>query len=622
MKEQLIALFEKHFIIPGHAHVESSLKSFSLTERIFFFVFAGILTISALGLVWKLNNQFLVAVPSHDGSLTEGVVGSAYFINPLFATSDVEKDLTTLIYSGLLKTSPDGSLQNDLAEHISVSEDGRVYTVTLKQNTFFHDGKPLTTDDIEFTIKKAIDPGLKSPRRANWEGVFVEKLDAKTIRFTLHEPYAAFLENLTIGILPKHIWNSIVESEQFKLSKYNTQPIGSGPYSIKKVLRNKDNSLTGYELESSPNYSAGEAYIQTITMMFYQSEEEMLAAFAAGDIESIHSVSAEELSRIKRDGTQTIHTPLPRIFGVFFNQTNAPVFANTEVKAALALVTDREQIVQGVFSGYAEPIYEPLPLSIVGLSEKAARYPETVVASTTPAPLAAKSATFAAVAAPSASSTRERAVYQARELLRKNGWKPNAQGIMEKTVKKDTYTLQFTISTSNAPDLVKTAELIKKQWEEIGAKVETKYYELADLNQLVIKPRKYDALLFGEIIGRDLDLFAFWHSSQRNDPGLNIALYTNSKADKMLEAARTATNQEERLKQFKLFNEEVTKDVPAIFLYAPEFIYVLPDTIQNFRLDAISSPADRFANIHRWYTATENVWNIPAFTKDHEQENN
>jgi peptide/nickel transport system substrate-binding protein len=176
--------------------------------------------------------------------------------------------------------------------------------------------------------------------------------------------------------------------------------------------------------------------------------------------------------------------------------------------------------------------------------------------------------------------------------------------------------------SAHAPDLVKTAELVKKQWEEIGAKVETKYYELADLNQLVIKPRKYDALLFGEIIGRDLDLFAFWHSSQRNDPGLNIALYTSSKADKMLETARTATNQEERLKQFKLFNEEVTKDVPAIFLYAPEFIYILPDTIQNFNLNAMSSPSDRFSNVHKWYTTTENVWNIPAFTKDRVDQNN
>lgn len=612
MKEQLIALFEKHFFIPGHARVESSLKSFSLTERIFFFIFAGILTISALGLVWKLNNQFLVAVPSHDGSLVEGVIGSAYFINPLFATSDVEKDLTALIYSGLLKTSPDGSLQNDLADHITVSEDGRVYTATLKANTFFHNGEALTTDDIEFTIKKALDPGLKSPRRANWEGVLVEKIDAKTIRFTLHDPYAAFLENLTIGILPKHIWNSIVEPEQFKLSKYNTQPIGSGPYAIKKVLRNKDNSLIGYELESSTHYVTGEPYLQTLTIMFYQSEEEMLAAFAAGDIESIHSVSADALSRIKRDGTQTIHTPLPRIFGVFFNQTNAPVFANTEVKTALAMVTDREQIVQSVFSGYAQPIHEPLPLSIVGLTTESARYPATT----------SVSAKNLAVTTASASSTREQAVFQARELLRKNGWKPNTQGVMEKTVKKETYTLQFTISTSNAPDLVKTAELVKKQWEEIGAKVETKYYELADLNQLVIKPRKYDALLFGEIIGRDLDLFAFWHSSQRNDPGLNIALYTSSKADKMLEAARTATNQEERLKQFKLFNEEVSKDVPAIFLYAPEFIYVLPDTIQNFSLSAMSSPSDRFSNVSRWYTTTENVWNIPAFTKDRVDQNN
>jgi peptide/nickel transport system substrate-binding protein len=167
--------------------------------------------------------------------------------------------------------------------------------------------------------------------------------------------------------------------------------------------------------------------------------------------------------------------------------------------------------------------------------------------------------------------------------------------------------LPFSLSTSNAPELKRSAEILKEIWEKVG-RVEVKIFETGDLNQNVIRPRKYDSLLFGEVIGRDLDLFAFWHSSQRNDPGLNIAMYTNVQIDKILENARTLTTTAERLKSYQNFAETIVKETPAIFLYSPDFVYVLPERIKGVELRNITIPSDRFVNVFKWFIDSENVW--------------
>jgi len=150
-------------------------------------------------------------------------------------------------------------------------------------------------------------------------------------------------------------------------------------------------------------------------------------------------------------------------------------------------------------------------------------------------------------------------------------------------------------------------------WEKIGAKVDVKIFETGDLTQNVIRPRKYDALLFGEIVGRDPDPFAFWHSSQRNDPGLNVALYTNIKADKLLEEARGAQDEAKRADKYKEFQEEVSKDIPAIFLFSPKFIYVIPKNLKGTdEMESVTVPSERFSMIHKWYKSTDKVWKIFA----------
>ncbi len=577
-KEKIKALLKKEWHIPYEAKITRVIKAFSLTEKTIFFIFTAIFIISSLSLLYQVNKYFLVEVPEYGGTLTEGILGSPRFINPILASSDIDKDLSSLIYSGLLKINSNGELIPDLAESYTISNDSLVYTVKLKDELYFHDGTRLTADDVVFTIEKAQDSALKSPRETNWSGVKAEKIDDRTVSFTLKQPYSPFIQNLTLGILPKHIWKN-ASVEEFPFSQFNINPIGTGPYRINSITYSSSGLPSEYHLISFNKYSLGKPYITNIIIKSFQKDKDITDAIKNGDIESVHSVSPKVLSDLKISKDSVILSPLPRIFGVFFNQNVAQVFLNKEVRTALDMATDKKMIIDTILGGYGRIINGPVPLSNNSNDL-------------------------------TATSSEETEIQNAKKLLEKNGWKLNENGTYEKTDKKITTSLSFSISTGDAPELKDTAYLLQKQWQKIGAKVEVKIFEIGDLNQNIIKPRKYDSLLFGEIIGRDTDLYPFWHSSQRNSPGLNIALYTNLKADKILDNFRKTTDPKEQEKLLGDFNKEIENDVPAVFTYSPDFIYIIPNKVKNVNLGIITLPADRFSSISKWYIETNNVWAI------------
>jgi peptide/nickel transport system substrate-binding protein len=210
---------------------------------------------------------------------------------------------------------------------------------------------------------------------------------------------------------------------------------------------------------------------------------------------------------------------------------------------------------------------------------------------------------------------RDQILKNAQNNLAKDGWLKGPDGFLQKTTtdkskKKTISTLEFSISTGNAGELAKAADLIKQDLSDIGIKVDVKTFEVGNLNQSVIRPRKYDALLFGEIINHESDLFAFWHSSQRKDPGLNVAQYTNAKVDKILEDASITIDEQSRIKKYTQFEAEIKKDMPAVFLYSPNFIYVVSQNLKGLSINNITSPKDRFSNVYLWYTETQNIWKI------------
>lgn len=545
-----------------------------------------ILVVSVMWFFTSINAATLVEIPGAGGVLSEGVIGTPRFINPILAVTTADQDLTALVYAGLMTLGPDGGVIPDIAESVTVSEDGRTYRVLLKQNVVFHDGEPLTADDVIFTISRVQDPAINSPLRAGWEGISMERLGDHEMQFVLPEPYAPFVENLTLGILPKHVWERATP-EEFAFSQHNSEPIGAGPYTIRKIARNGSGIPESYELVAHRDDFKSAPKIETVLLHFYPTEEQLVDALKKGVVTSAGGLSKASVDAL-RASFVSFHlstTPLPRTFALFFNQNETPLLRDNAVRAALEIAVDRDRIVEEVLGGYGMPIASPIPPGFqIDIEE--------------------------------ASAARDvAALDEAREVLRTGGWRISDEtGNWEKNIDGKTSVLALSISTANTPVFEKTAELLKTRWEELGVSITIKQFEQSDLIQTVIRPRRYEALLFGTVVGRELDFFSFWHSSQRNDPGLNVALYANITTDELLASARTSSAVEERERLYQKFSQEITREVPVIFLYVPLYTYVTPPEVRNVSLSGVARGSERFSTIRDWYIEKDAVW--PFFTKN------
>ncbi|OIO32487.1 MAG: hypothetical protein COZ49_01630 [Candidatus Yonathbacteria bacterium CG_4_10_14_3_um_filter_47_65] len=581
----------KVFALPFEEKAATIVRRFTPGEQVIFTVFFAILAISVFGLLWSVNARLSVEVPTQGGSYAEGVIGAPHLINPIFAVSDSDKDLSALIYSGLLRAKSGGGFENDLAEGYTVSDDELIYTFKLKDDLYWHDGMPISADDVVFTVNIAKSDHqnniLKNPKSAEWEGITIEKTTDREVRFTLSHPYAKFLVNATLGILPKHIWGNI-DPTQFAFSIYNAQPIGSGPYKIKSVKHGKKGSediVEYYDLSPFKKFALGEPFIKDVRIHFYPNAEQLLYGFTHGKIGGMTTASSELAAETatREDGIHAVRTSaLPITFGVFFNQNQSSVLADKNVRKALNVSIDRETVIKNVLNGYATAIDSPVPPGATGYRDMA----------------------------PSTLSMEEK-IEKAKTILEDAGWVYNeTSGIREKKVKGDVQTLTFSISTSNVPQLENTADILKTTWGKLGASVEIKIFEIGDLKENVIRPRKYDSLLFGNFIEQSSDLFSFWHSSKRLDPGQNIALYTNITVDKLLEGTRSIANRDEQIEKYEAFEDEIRKDIPAVFIYSPDFMYLVPKKIQGMTLEQITVPSERFLDIYQWYIETNKIWKI------------
>lgn len=533
-------------------------------------VFAG----SLIGIILMAESKISVEQPAFKGVLKEGVIGVPRFINPLLAVSQADRDLSSLIFSGLLRPDGKGGLEPDLAEKYEISPDGLNYTFLLRNGLKWHDKKSLTSDDILYTFQMAKHPGLKSYWRPAFEDAEIEIIDNQTVKFSLKKPSVQFLENMMFGILPRHILENLLP-EELVLNGFNLNPIGSGPYRILKIEKDASGITRAYILKAYSGYHLKKTFIPEIVFKFYSSKNQMFDDFLAGGITSLSGIDHQDLRFLKEKAEFTEkNLKLSRIFAIFFNQNKNEILIDSKVRKALAQAIDKNKIVKEVLAGYGETINDLL------------------------------------ANIESDSSDQE----GAKKILKSDGWLENKKtGVLEKKRKKDKLILSFSLSVPNSPELIKAAEIIKDDWEKLGAKIAIKIFELNDFNQNIIRTRDFEAMLFGMVFGQEPDLYAFWHSSQRLDPGLNVSLYTSIKADKLLEKYRETIDQKERNKIYLEFQEELKKDIPAVFLYSPYFIYLLPKEIKNFENEKISRASERFANIHHWYLKTEKAWRLPSW---------
>lgn len=538
--------------------------------------------------VWFVTTQSSesqVEVSSAGGSFIEGIVGTPRFVNPVLAVTRADKDMSALVYDGLMKLGPDGVLVPNLAESITISDDALTYNVILKQNVVFHDETPLTADDVAFTIGSIQNPALGSPLRSNFDGVIVEHIGDFELNIVLPEPYAPFIENLTFGILPKHVWKD-ASSEEFPFSQHNSEPIGSGPYKVSKINRNTSGIPDSYVLAPHATYHGESPKISELTLRFFSNEEKVLAAFENGTIDAVAGLAKEYISRLTIDTEQysIVTIPLPRTFAVFFNQNKSAALRNDAVREALSVAVDRQALISEVLGGYGSELQSPIPPGF-GID----------------------------ISATTSSSSLSR-VDRARKILRDDGWKINEETqFWEKEIDDVDTVLSFSIATVNNSVFEQTSEFLRKEWEGIGIPVSIKQFEQSDLTQSIVRPRDYEALLLGTDVGRSLDFYSFWHSSQRNDPGLNVALYANITTDSILSKVRTNTDTVAQKESLIRFAEEVRLETPALFLYSPQLLYIFPNRVTGATFTGLGDPSERFASIPYWFISTESVW--PLFSE-------
>jgi len=513
-------------------------------------------------------------IPKFGGEYIEGIAGQPQYINPVISKSNTtDEDLAQLIYSGIFKYDNEGKLINDLAESYEISEDKKLYTIHLKEGVLWHDGIPFTANDVLFTFNIIVDPAYKSPDRFNWDGVTANVLDNRTIVFQTEHIYVGLLNNLTFGILPKHIWEPI-GPDKFFLTDLNLQPIGTGPYKFSPpIQKDSRGNIISYKLVANPNYFGGKPYISKITFNFYQDDETLIDRFNQKEIMGINSVTAQEMKSIKLIQSVNFHQfSTLRYLAVFFNKTKSVPLAYKEVREALALSTNREEIVREVLDNKADIIYSPILHEMNGFTEDFKKY--------------------------------EFNLDQANKILDDAGWARGEDGIRSKNEIK----LEFNLITLNTPELVKTAEFLKNQWEKIGIRVNINSYSGFDIQQNYIRPREYDAVLFGHSMTNIPDLFSFWHSSEKKDSGKNLSLFGDNTTDKLIEESRIEFDEQKRNELYKQFQQKLAEEIPAIFLYSPDYIYPVNKSVRGIEIKNISSASKRFSNIEKWYIKTKRVW--------------
>ncbi len=255
--------------------------SFTYKERIAFIAAAALFALALVtrGTLAVDDSGAWAAVPG--GAWREGVVGQPVAINPIISDNAADLDLSRLIYSPL----------SDLVENYEVTEDGKTYTLKLKEDLLWSNGVPLTSDDVVFTIEAVQDFESRSPLAKNWQGVVAERVSELRVTLVLPTLYAFFKENMEhLPVLPVHIFGSIPKSN-FRLSSYNLEPVGSGPYRMENFSKRKDGFISEYHLVRNERFAGIKPYIKDFYFIFYESQEKMLKAFAERKIQGFGSLS-------------------------------------------------------------------------------------------------------------------------------------------------------------------------------------------------------------------------------------------------------------------------------------------------------------------------------------------
>ncbi len=546
-------------------------RAFSAKERRIFFLAAIVLVLVLLIGGVKVGLDMTMALPASGGEFIEGAVGQPVFVNPVLANSEVDRGLTRLLFSPL----------ESLASQIIPQENGRVWKVRFKEGMLWSDDSKLTSDDVIFTIQKIQDEETRSPLEKDWRGVAVKRLSELEVQFDLAStPSQAFEYSLkNLYVLPKHIFKD-TPAPNWRISDYNLQPVGSGPYRFLELEKGRDGFIDYYRLEANPRYPLEQPLIQKFNFKFFKENDGLVEAFNRGQVDGWGGSDAQDRETIKRP-YEKISFHLPSYYAVFINQSKNVVLKELPVRKALSLLAPRKQLIEEVLGGRGQIQEGPILPYLIKEQEENTSSPSLGAA----------------------------------EILKLAGWENRSgdsnsnatDSFLRKTVKKNEVELEVNLTVPEVPILTKTAEILKKNWEAAGIKTNLLLKPLSEIQETV-KNRDYEMILYGNTLDASMDFYSFWHSSERFDPGLNLSLYSNKKADALLQEMQQKLSLEEKKGDLEELERVISGEYPAVFLFSPDYLYVSRSDLKGVRGGNISEAADRFKEVGGWHIKTVRVF--------------
>jgi len=517
-----------------------------------------------------LGSSYMVTTPVSGGVYTEGMIGSLSNINPIYATSDIDTSVSKLVFSSLFTYDGKNQIVGDLAQSWSVDSKGTTYTIKLKPNLYWSDGKPLTANDIVFTYNTIENPDAQSPLEYNFNDVTVTKIDSRTVQFALPVAYSPFLYSLTNGIVPAHILSSI-PIDQLRSADFDTNsPIGSGPFVWKGISVNNisgGNQTETIQLARNPSYYRGVAKLDGITIKTYPDENSLQSALDKNQVMTAAGMDLSDQVIAYKYNTYNFNLMSANML---FLKTTSPLLSDVKVRQALVEATNVPILLNQV--GYtAIPVKEPILESQVGYNSN---YTQLAFNKTL-----------------------------AMNTLAADGWHVGGTGPY---LMKNGQQLMLNLVYNGSPEFSRIAAKLQSEWSSIGVNLQINVSQGSDF-QRILDEHDYDVLLCGINIGSDPDVYAYWDSSQISATStyhLNFSEYKSSDTDLALETARSRSDPAIRAAIYIQFLKAWQNDAPAIGLYQPRYLYVSSQHIYGIDNPMINVPSDRFDNVQNWMIKT------------------
>ena len=559
-------------------------KKMSPFDKVVFFILSLLLFSSSVYYAYTFNQLLLIEVPAEYGEINEGVVGVPISFNPLTAINTVEKDISYLLYSGLLKRNTNNEYVKDLASDFVKS--GNNYAFKLRDDIYFHDGVRITAIDFVGMIKRVKDDGIESSTKDIWANVdvSVEYGDindvvngAEDIKVTndeiilvkAGEGNSNFPEAFTLGVIPNHIWKKVPISET-RVYRGPGVYVGSGPFMHDHQELTLDNKPTRLTLLSYPNYHNRTPFLEKINFHFFDSTELLIKAYQRDQIDSLHSISPYDIAPLlgtsKLDDVYTANTY--RVFGVFFNVRDGEILADSFLRGLLVQGIDRDRIINTIFNGYANQLFGPFA------EDTEQKYEEL---------------TFEEI----------------KQTLDDVGWGfDSTVGARTKSGVK----LELSILVPDVNELKQVMQVIEEDWNKIGVNLTM---EFVDSDEILDKfaEGNHNAFIFGYDVNQISELAKVW-DSRIDDNFSDITGWGSKNVNDLFDELLEDDKKEKDV--YNDIQDEIAKNAPAIFLFSPTFIYILPNDVKGLNLISISEPKDRFFGVNEWHKRKIKLWKIFA----------